>query len=199
MQGCQVLWRTNMSSGGLWRTCGPLGHSGGLGASQLAVLFFLATPREDHNVQSVSQSAASSRAFPGGHPGGHPGGLLACFWRTLADWRTFWRTGRLGSPLADLATLTDRDSARMQNTTTMPDASGKVVKSSGGLICPLADFGGLADFLADWQTGGLCLAASGGLLADSWRTSGGQADFWRTLADWGKYKTAGGLVTTPRE
>eukprot|EP00665_Eupelagonemidae_sp_cell47_P012485 gene12485-biopygen12896 len=44
-------------------------------------------------------------------------------------------------------------------------ALGKVVKSSGGLICPLADFGGLggpAGGLADWRT------LPGGL----WRTGG---------------------------
>eukprot|EP00665_Eupelagonemidae_sp_cell47_P016040 gene16040-biopygen12714 len=68
----------------------------------------------------------------------------------------------------------------MQNTTTMPDASGKVVKSSGGLICPLADFGGLGGpggGLADWRTlpGGLWWTA-GGLLADFWRTGGLLAD-----------------------
>eukprot|EP00665_Eupelagonemidae_sp_cell47_P017322 gene17322-biopygen1697 len=42
-------------------------------------------------------------------------------------------------------------------------------------VSPVADFGGL-----------------GG-------PAGGLADFWRTLADWGKCKSAGGLVTTPRE
>eukprot|EP00665_Eupelagonemidae_sp_cell47_P014481 gene14481-biopygen4498 len=52
-------------------------------------------------------------------------------------------------------------------------SGSKVVKSSGGQICPLADFGGLGD------------------------TFGGLADFWRTLADWGKCKSAGSLVVPP--
>eukprot|EP00665_Eupelagonemidae_sp_cell47_P017963 gene17963-biopygen6835 len=50
------------------------------------------------------------------------------------------------------------------------EAWDMVVKSSGGLRSPLADFGGL------WGTAGGLLADTGGLLAD-WRTSGG---LWRT-------------------
>eukprot|EP00665_Eupelagonemidae_sp_cell47_P013528 gene13528-biopygen2295 len=55
-----------------------------------------------------------------------------------------------------------------------------VVKSSGGLGSPLADFGGLggpAGGLADWRTLAGGLWRTGGLLADFWRTSGGQGQF----------------------
>eukprot|EP00665_Eupelagonemidae_sp_cell47_P014976 gene14976-biopygen11360 len=83
----------------------------------------------------------------------------------------------------------------------LPSPWHKVVKSSGGLILPLADFGGLwgpAGGLADWRTlpGGLW--RTGELLADFWRTLadfGEPEDFWRTLADFGGLLAdSGGLL-----
>eukprot|EP00665_Eupelagonemidae_sp_cell47_P016027 gene16027-biopygen7136 len=145
MQGCQVLWRTNICpladfgglggpAGGLadwWRPSGGLWRTGG-SATQLAALLchprrgsvsvsFLATPREGHNSSvSVSQFLATPRE--GGTPSRTSGGLPADFWRTsgglLAD---------SGGLLADFW------------------------RTSGGLLADFwRTFGGLADF---WRTG----------------------------------------------
>eukprot|EP00665_Eupelagonemidae_sp_cell47_P012121 gene12121-biopygen6840 len=104
------LWRTFGGLADFWRTLANWGKCKSAGSlvvppharCQFSSISCLATPREDHRGQSVSQSAASSRAFPGGLPGGllaDIGGHLADFWRTLADsgglLADFWRTGGL--------------------------------------------------------------------------------------------------------